>query len=145
MKDKAKSATPPITTEAYMGWFKNPEGQELAQASTLVGILDRILLHDYRTYPQFDYIKSRLSFLGEAASSQNKIIDVIVIFSAEHDFMDNYFNVRGQNHAFDDAYLAILNQFNAANFDYKDNVQLIGYQIYAYTLARKARPAYIPL
>jgi hypothetical protein len=49
-----------------------------------------------------------------------------------------------KNHPFDDAYLDILNQFNAANFDFKNNVQLIGYQVFAYTLARKARPAYIP-
>lgn len=143
MKGKAKSVTPPITTETYMGWFKNPEGQGFAQANTLVGMLDRILVHDYRKKPEFGYMKSRLSFLGEAAYSQNKIIQVIVIFSAEHDSMQNYFDVQGENHPFDDAYIDILNQFNAVNFDFKNNVQLIGYQVYAYTLAEKARPAYI--
>jgi hypothetical protein len=96
MKAKAHSAIPPITTEIYMGWFKNPEGPELAQANTLVKMLDRILVHDYRTKPDFGYMKSRLSYLGQAAHSQNKIIKIIVLFSAEHDFMENYFDVHGK-------------------------------------------------
>jgi hypothetical protein len=145
MKTNAKSATPSMITETYRGWFQNPTGQELEQANTLNRLLDRIMVHDYRTFPQFSYMQSRLSYLGEAAQSQNRIIAVIVIFSAEPEFMYDYFNVTSQNHSFDDAYLDILNQFNAASFNFKTNVQLIEYQVFAYSYAQMARPAYIPL
>ena len=142
MSNKARSASPRITTEAYIGWFLNPSGQDLQQAKTLVSWLDRILVHDYRTSPQFGYLQSRLSFLGKAAQSQNRVMDVIVLFSAEPEFMQDYFSVSGQNHSFTDAYADIVNQFNAASFAGKNNVRLIGYQIFDYSLARQARPAY---
>ena len=140
MKTTAKNQTPAMTTEVYIGWFMNPAGQELYQANTLVSFLDRIMVHDYQTSPHISYMTSRLSFLGEAAMNQTRIIDVIVIFSAEPTFMGNYFNVTSQNYSFQDAYVDILNQFNATSFAYKDYVRLIGYQIFAYTYARMARP-----
>ena len=140
MKTTGKNETPPMTVETYIGWFKNPDGQELEQANTLVSYLDRILVHDYQKSPQIDYMTSRLSFLGQAAKSQNRSMDVIVIFSAEPDFMADYFNVTSQNHSFEDAYVNIFNQFNATTFDYKEYVRLIGYQIFAYSYARMARP-----
>ena len=142
MSNKARNASPRITTEAYIGWFLNPSGQDLQQAKTLVNWLDRILVHDYRTSPQFGYMQSRLSFLGKAAQSQNRVMDVIVLFSAEPEFMQNYFSVSGQNHSFTDAYADIVDQFNAASFAGKNNVRLIGYQIFDYSLARQARPTY---
>jgi hypothetical protein len=140
METTAKNETPPMTTEAYIGWFENPDGQELNQANTLVSFLDRIMVHDYQKAPQISYMSSRLSFLGQAAQSQNRIMDVIVIFSAEPAYMGDYFNVTSQNHPFQDAYVNILNQFNAASFDYKAYVRLIGYQIFAYSYAHMARP-----
>ncbi|QJW91204.1 hypothetical protein HNV11_18390 [Spirosoma taeanense] len=145
MSNKARNASPRITSEAYIGWFLNPSGQDLQQAKTLVRWLDRILVHDYRTYPQFGYMQSRLSYLGRAAQSQNRVIDVIVLFSAEPEFMQDYFSVSGQNHSFDEAYADIVNQFNAASFNGKNNVRLIGYQIFDYSFARQARPTYISL
>lgn len=140
MKTNAKSQTPSMIAEAYIGWFTNPAGQELAQANTLVNFLDRIMVHDYRKSPELGYMTSRLSFLGQAAMNQSRIMDVIVIFSAEPDFMGNYFNVTSQNHSFEDAYASILDQFNATTFDFKDYVRLIGYQIFAYSYAYMARP-----
>mgnify|MGYP001062710693 FL=1 len=140
LKMYAKRGSPPMIAEAYIGWFKNPTGQELNQANTLVNYLDRIMVHDYQKSPQLGYMTSRLSFLGQAAKNQGRIMDVIVIFSAESEFMGDYFNVNSQNHSFEDAYVSILDQFNAATFDFKDHVRLIGYQIFAYSFAYTARP-----
>lgn len=140
MSQKALAASPDIVREAYMGWFHNPDNQELQQAKTLVKNLDRVLVHDYRTAPSFSYMQSRLSFLGRAAKSQNRVIDVIVLFSAEPDCMQNYYSVAGQNNTFDDAYAAIVAQHEAASFNGKDNIRLIGYQVFQYSLARQARP-----
>jgi hypothetical protein len=140
METSAKNVTPSMTTEAYIGWFKNPDGQELNQANTLVNFLDRIMVHDYQKSPQLSYMTSRLSFLGQAAKNQSRIMDAIVIFSAEPDFMYDYFNVTSQNHSFEDAYVNILNQFNATSFDSKDHIRIIGYQIFDYSYAHMARP-----
>lgn len=142
MSNKAAAASPQITTEAYIGWFQNPTGQDLQQAKTLVRWLDRILVHDYRTAPQFGYMQSRLSTIGKAAQSQNRTMDIIVLFSAEPEFMQNYYSVSGQNHSFDEAYTDIVNQFNAAIFTGKSNVRLVGYQMFDYSFARQARPAH---
>lgn len=145
MSTKADAASPQITTEAYIGWFQNPTGQDLQQAKTLVRWLDRILVHDYRPNPQFGYMQSRLSTIGKAAQSQNRTMDIIVLFSAEPEFMQDYYSVGGQNHSFDDAYADIVNQFNATNFTGKANVRLMGYQLFDYSLAKQARPTYISL
>ena len=145
MNKAAQNASPRITAEAYTGWFQNPSGRDLQQAKTMVRWLDRILVHDYRPYPQFGYMQSRLSYLGKAAQSQNRVIDVIVLFSAEPEFMQDYFSVAGQNHSFADAYGDIVSQFEAASFSGKSNVRLIGYQLFAYSWARQAKPAYITL
>lgn len=140
MSTKARNASPRITAEAYMGWFLNPSGRDLQQAKTLVRWLDRILVHDYRTSPQFSYMQSRLSYLGRAAQSQNRVIDVIVLFSAEPEFMQDYFSVASQNHPFADAYADIVSQFDATSFAGKNNVRLIGYQVFDYSWAKLARP-----
>ncbi len=140
MNATAKNITPEIITETYIGWFQNPVGQDLQQANTLVSLLDRILIHDYQSSPGFNYLLNRTLYLSEAANSQNRTIDLIVIFSAEYMFMFNYFDVNGQNQTFEDAYQVVLNQFNAASFPYKANVQLIGYQIYAFNWTIAARP-----
>lgn len=145
MSQKALAANPKIIREAYMGWFQNPDGNELSQAKTLTKNLDRVLVHDYRTSPSFGYMQSRLSYLGRAAKSQNRVIDVIVLFSAEPEFMQNYYSTTGQNKTFDDAYAAIVAQHDAATFTGKDNIRIIGYQVFQYSLARQARPAPAPL
>ena len=127
---------PRIPTEEYIGWFKNPTGQEAIQAEGLVKNSDRILVHDYQTTPSFCYMQSRLSWIGKAAQAQNKVMPIIVIFSVEPSFSYNYF----LSNSFEDAYNMVVSQFNASNFDGKANIELIGYQIFDQSYARQARP-----
>ncbi len=89
------------------------------------------MVHDYQTSPQFSYLQSRITHLGQAANSQNRTVSLVVIFSAEPIYMYN---------TFQDAYQDILNQFNSVSFHFQANVQLIGYQIYSYTDASATRP-----
>jgi hypothetical protein len=145
MSQKALAANPKIIRETYMGWFQNPDGNELNQAKTLVKNLDRLMVHDYRTSPSFGYMQSRLSYVGRAAKSLGRVMDVIVIFSAEPEFMQNYFSTSGQNKTFDDAYAAIVAQHDAATFTGKENIRIIGYQIFQYSLAKQARPLVMPV
>lgn len=143
MSMKARKASPRITAEAYIGWFLNPSGQDLQQAKVLVRWLDRILVHDYRTRPEFGYMQNRLSFIGRAAQSQNRVMDIIVLFSAEPEFMQNYYSMTAQNHSFADAYADLADQFNTSSFAGKNNIRLAGYQVFSYSWARQARPTYI--
>ena len=136
----AHSVTPPLLAEEYIGWFQNPTGQEQLQADTLVYYSDRILVHDYQNAPHLSYMQSRLSYLGIAAKAQGKVINVIVIFSAEPNFMGNYFDVNGQNHSFDDAYAEIVSQHNSTTFNGKKGIKIIGYQIFDYSYAKAVRP-----
>lgn len=139
MQQKADAAYPKIIKEAYIGWFQNPN-KPANQAATLVLNLDRLLIHDYRTAPDFAYLQERLSYIGQAAKNKNKVFDIITIFSAEQIFMGNYFSLTGQNKSFDDAYNTLLTQFNASTFTGKSNISMVGYQVYTYSLAAEARP-----
>ncbi|MES2520546.1 MAG: hypothetical protein V4585_20700 [Bacteroidota bacterium] len=125
-----------IPTEEYIGWFKNPTGQDSTQAAGLVQNSDRILVHDYQTTPSFGYMQSRFSWVGKAAKAQNKIMPIIVIFSVEPTFSYNYF----LTNSFENAYNTIVNQFNMSSFNGKANIELIGYQVFDQSYARKARP-----
>lgn len=140
MNTKAHAATPRITSEFYFGWFQNPNNQEPAQAAKMVAATDRILLHDYWAAPSLTYMQSRLAFLGQEAFKQNKVIDIVVLFSTEQAFAYDYFNVNTQNHSFLDAYNSMLAQHNASTFAGKDNIRIIGYQLFCQSIARSARP-----
>jgi hypothetical protein len=140
MNTAAHTAVPALLCEEYIGWFQNPTGQDQLQADTLVYYSDRILVHDYRSSPDFGYMQSRLVNLGKAAKRQGKIMSIIVIFSAEPSFMGNYFDINGQNHSFDDAYAEIVAQHNATAFSNKQYIKIIGYQIFDYSYAKMVKP-----
>ena len=140
MNTTAHAAVPRITSEFYFGWFENPINKESSQAAKMVAATDRILLHDYWATPSLSYMQSRLTFLGQEAYKQNKTIDIIVLFSVEPSFAYDYFDEMTQNHTFLDAYNQILAQHNASSFAGKDNIRIIGYQLFCQTFARRARP-----
>jgi hypothetical protein len=140
MQQKARRGSPPRIREAYIGWFINPARQEAKQAGTLVRMLDRILVHAYRKVPEFEYLRERFTYLGKEAQKQNRTLDVIVLFSAEPEFMADYYQVKGKNRTFEEAYRDMVSQFEKADFEGKRNIRLIGYQLFAYSFARTARP-----
>jgi hypothetical protein len=140
MNTTAHAATPRITSEFYFGWFQNPSNKESIHAAQMIAQTDRILLHDYWASPNFSYLQSRLAFFGQEALKQNKIMDIVVLFSVEQTFAYDYFNTLTQNHTFQDAYNSIITQHNATSFVGKDNIRIIGYQLFCQSWARRARP-----
>lgn len=140
MKRQARQTTPAKTTEAYIGWLTNPDQQEARQAGTLVRHLDRIMVHAYRKVPDFGYLRERLMYLGQEAQKQNRTLDVIVLFSAEPEFMADYYRATARNHSFEQSYQNLVEQYAKAEFEGKANIRLIGYQLFAYTFASAARP-----
>ena len=130
------SQNPRIPTEEYMGWFKNPNNQDSTQAAGLVENSDRIMVHAYQTIPSLSYMKDRLKWIGKAAQAQNKVMPIILLFSAEQAYSFNYFTLN----SFDQTFNMILNQYDLSSFTGKENLEIIGYQIFAQSDARQARP-----
>ncbi len=136
IKQWGLSQSTKVYTEEYMGWFKNPTGQDSTMASGLIINSHRIFVHDYVTTPNFSYMKARLDYIGRAAKALNKTAEVIVIFSAQPSFSYNYF----LTHTFDDAYQSILTGYNSASFTGKNFVNITGYQIFDSNSARVVQP-----
>lgn len=143
MKNWGLTQSPIIKVEEYIGWLRDSSGapanaiREAQIADSIVLVVDRLLLHDYQQNLSFSYVQSRLDILGQKAIAQGKVLDVVIIFSAENPtFSGLYFTT----HAFVDAYNFINNANNSASYTGKAGIRLIGYQIYNYSHAAAARP-----
>ena len=136
MQEWGRRQSPAVPNEEYIGWFKNPEGEDSLMAARLVQHSARILVHGYQKSFTFSYLQSRLDWIGRAARAQGKIMPVIIIFSPKQEFSYDYF----AGHSFDDAWQWVTAAFRDAQFPGKDNIQLIGYQIYNQTYARQCKP-----
>ncbi len=143
MKTWGATQTPVVKTEEYIGWLRDSSGapynaiRESQIADSIVQIVDRLLIHDYQSALSFSYLQSRLNVLGQAAQAQGKVLNVIIIFSAENPaFSGLYFTT----HNFVEAYDFINNANNAAAYTGKSGIKLIGYQIYNYSHGSAARP-----
>lgn len=154
MRAKAKALSPALAAEVYIGWLK-PVDSALAQADTLVKYCDRILVHDYRLAPDFNYMKDRLTKIGTQAQIRGKVQSVIVLYSSEkkswgasNDFMGNYYWINGQNRTFQQSYNEIVSQFNAYRAAAPTSpstlpkywVEFNGYQIFTKRYSQIARP-----
>ncbi len=131
-----RTVSPNLTNEVYFGWFNNPSNIPQTMANELVTYCDRIVLHDYRTSPQVSYMESRLEYLGQAALNQGKTKKIIVLFSAESEFMGPYYTT----HSFSTAYSEIVDQYTDADFNNKSGIRIYGWQIYNYSKAKQFRP-----
>lgn len=136
LKQWSQAQTPRVKTEEYIGWLIRPSGKELYMANALVENSDRILVHAYQKNLAFQYVLNRLSYLGQAAKAQGKVFPVVIIFSAEPNFSADYF----RTHNFEDAYTLIAKGYLSSDFPGKENVKLIGYQIFDQSYARNVRP-----
>jgi hypothetical protein len=131
-----RKVTPNLCNEVYFGWFSNPATMPQTMADEMVTYCDRILLHDYRTSPSVSYMESRLDYFGLAAVDQGKTKKIIVLFSAEGDYMGPYYS----SHSYNDAYQTIASQYATANIDGKAGLRIYGWEIYNYTYAKQYRP-----
>ena len=90
MKTWGLTQTPIVKTEEYIGWLRDSSGapynavRQAQIADSIVQTVDRLLVHDYQSTLSFSYVQPRLDVLGQAALAQSKILDVIIIFSAEN-------------------------------------------------------------
>lgn len=110
-----------MLSEVYVGWFN------LGQASQIVAVVDRVLLHCYRVSDSdiYQYAKTRMSYLG----SNNKIVNVMPIFSSEPSFMGPYLNTNTITKPFS----VFNNYYTVETAPWKSNINIIGYQWFKYS------------
>ncbi len=113
-----------IVVETYVGWPSQ------AEASAIVPIVDRVLLHAYRPSPEtaFAYTEERLQFFAALQQSVN----VYVIFSAESEFMQTWLesnSMLAAEQIYDDDY-------NSAVGTWKNYINLCGFTYFAYSHGR---------
>lgn len=117
----------------YFGWWtKAPMTTQTPD--TLVKYLSYLLVHDYRTAPDFAYMKGRCDDLNNAAKKRGVILLLRAIFSAEPTFMQDYL----KTHTLDQAYAVLLAAFNAVGYT---NIKLDGYLVFHLDFLRVSQPA----
>lgn len=131
-----RKVSPNLSNEIYFGWFNNPSTIPQTMANELVKYCDKIMLHDYRTSPSVSYMESRMEYLGQAAVNQGKTKKIIVLFSAEAEFMGPYYT----SHSFNQAYQDIVSDYSNASFNGIEGLRVYGWHIYNYTYAKQFRP-----
>lgn len=120
----------------YFGWWtKVPMTTETAPY--LVSTTTYGLIHDYRTAPDWAYMRSRMNDLNTAAKLAGKTFTVRVIFSAEPDFMQNYY----KTNSLDKAYQTLYAEYAKENYS---NLKLDGYLIFHIDYLRVSQPYTVP-
>lgn len=134
-----KTNNPNYINEAYIGWLDS-SGNINAEAEYLVKSLDRILVHCYVSKPNFSYCKDRLKALETACLKLNVKPEIVILFSAEKQFMFDYFSIKQSNKNFDEAYYDFMNQLIIEDAPLYKNLNFKGYKVFAYTDALASRP-----
>jgi hypothetical protein len=133
---------PTVKIEEYIGWIKDSATapvnavRESQIADSIVQVVDRLLIHDYQANINFSYIQPRLSILGQRAAAQGKVLNVVIIFSAESVFSGPYFTTNN----FINAFNIIKNANASATYAGKANINIVGYQLFDYSEGKLVRP-----
>lgn len=120
-----------MLSETYVGWFNTGQAQQYS------GLIDRILVHAYRIDASsvWAYSKPRLGYLA----SNNVTLQIVPIFSSEPAFMGPWLtNGHGKNEAYD----KYLTDYNNDNSAWKQYINLVGYQWFAYGYMPKPTPSF---
>jgi hypothetical protein len=134
--------SPIVKIEEYIGWLRDSATapvntiRESQIADSIVKVVDRLLIHDYQANISFSYLQPRLSILGQRGAAQSKVLDVVIIFSAEPAFSGPYFTSNNFVNAFN-----IIKAANTiATYAGKANINIVGYQLFDYSEGKLVRP-----
>lgn len=110
-----------VKSEIYVGWFNQH------QATQMKSKADRILLHSYvnNVNNVYSYAQTRLSYLGNTSG----VVDVMPIYSSEPAFLGPWL-VSNPEVNVNPVY---LNDFTNDVGSWKVNINLVGYQWFAYS------------
>ncbi len=138
-----------LKRQIYFSQFEDAQGivtDEDSIAQKMVSSADKIFLVNYMpdAYEMTGTTLNKLKKIAAAAHALNKPIEIVILFNVNHNSVDpslyNYFSIAGSNHRFADAYTTFKAEYDAENFSHKSYVRLIGFQLYRYSAAVKARP-----
>lgn len=126
------------TFSDYFGWWK-VEPMVTQTPDTLVKYfhvkLNNFFLHDYRTSPDWPYMKSRTGTLNASGIEQGKVIRIKILFSCEPDFLQNWLKA---GHTVEEAFWIVYNAFKAEKYT---NVIIDGYMVFHLDFLRASQPA----
>ena len=125
-------------TEIYIGWLDS-QNNDYEEAKFLVDNLDKIAVHCYDHTPNFAYTKERLLLLAKAAKELNKKPEILIIFSAEQEFMFKFFSKTHQNNNFITAFDDFITDLKKSNSSILLDLNFTGYKIFTYSEAVLAR------
>lgn len=81
-------------------------------------------LHDYRVQPDYGYMDKRLIDLNNSGIESNKVIRVVVLFSAEPDFMGPWLK---SGHTLEEGFWIVYNAFKLKGYS---KVKIIGWMCF---------------
>lgn len=125
-------------TEIYIGWL-DTQNNDYEEAKFLVDNLDKIAVHCYDDTPNFAYTKERLLLLAKAAKELDKKPEILIIFSAEQEFMFKFFSKTHQNNNFITAFDDFITDLKKSNSSILLDLNFTGYKIFTYSEAVLAR------
>jgi hypothetical protein len=125
-------------TEIYIGWL-DAQNNDYEEAKFLVDNLDKIAVHCYDNTPNFAYTKARLLLLAKAAKELDKKPEILIIFSAEQEFMFKFFSTIHQNNNFITAFDDFITDLKKSNSSILLDLNFTGYKIFTYSEAILAR------
>ena len=115
----------------YFGWWtKAPMTTQTPD--TLAKYLSYCLIHDYRSGPDFPYMKPRCTDLNAAYKKIGKVGRVRLIISAEPSFSQTWL----KTHTCDEYYQAVYTAFKAMNYT---NLKLDGYVVFTLDFLQTAQ------
>lgn len=133
-----KTSEDTLKTEVYIGWL-NSKNNEVNEAKVLIENLDLIAVHCYSSKPDFTYCKQRLSTLAIAAKSLKKKPEISIIFSAEKDFMFQYFSKKDKDNVFEKAFQEFMLELNQKDPSISKYLNISGFKLFTYSEAKLAR------
>lgn len=87
---------------------------------------------------------NRIQEIAKKAFKKDIIINIVVLFNVRTDSgspnIYDYFDVTDGDHDFSDAFDNYKDGFDISGITHKENINMIGYQIYRYSNAKLARP-----
>jgi hypothetical protein len=135
---------PDLKKQVYFSQFRDGEGivtDEATIAQRVVGSSDRIFLVNYsdKAYNLSGSTLGKLKKLALAAKQVGKVADIVILFNVNKDSSDpniyDYYAAHGAG-MFD----TFKDWYTSTQFANKAHLNLIGYQLYKYSLALSARP-----
>ena len=127
-----------LELEAYIGQFNSPTVSVETQATTIAGLVDRLLVHSYRSTPHMTFDTLRARF--DALANTGVPVEIRPLFSAEYpgddfgsrNFMGDW--LADPNNSLEDAEDVFMEFFRAHPEPWINSINITGFQYFTSSL-----------